>query len=215
MSDQGKWFKLWESALNDQDLENLDLDNWARWARMGLYMKKHGNDGRLVIKYPGRALQTVLRVGDFEAVLRIVKLLPGYYVEEIKNETVNVTVASVSFSITSQNWAKFQGDFSSDRVRKFRRRETANETPQEEKRREETRREEITPSAPNGAAGQLIKLFHVKLATALREKPAHFNGGALGRLFKAALATHTVARDRRPNRLLVPVYRPLYRLKWL
>lgn len=147
MADQGKWFKLWESALDDQQLENLDLENWARWARLGTYIKKHGKDGELVVLPPCRALQTLLRVGDFDAVISVINVLPGYVIEEIKSETVNVTIASVSFKIRSRNWSKYQGDYSTERTRRWRLRRTANVTRQEERRREVEEKRNPLPTA--------------------------------------------------------------------
>jgi hypothetical protein len=149
MADQGKWFKLWLTSVTDPDLEDLTLENWARWARLGVFIKGHGDEGQIEIKDPARALQHLLRVQCFSEVLHVVSSLPGYEIEEIKsetaNETVNETVAIVSYKIKCRNWSKYQGDLSTSRVKRHRLRETVNETAnvtvQEEKRirREEKR----------------------------------------------------------------------------
>lgn len=144
MSDQGKWFKLWESALDDQDLENLTIHEWFCWARFGTYIKKHGKDGKIRIRYPATALQNLLRLESFGAIQNMLKRFPNYTIEEGQNVTANVTNATVTLNIKCLNWSKYQGDFSGDRVRKHRQRVTANVTAQEEKRRdvEENRQEE-------------------------------------------------------------------------
>lgn len=149
MADQGKWFKLWESALDDQDLENLSVHEWFSWARFGTYLKKHGKDGKIRLRSPATAVINLLRLPSFSDVISMVKRFPNYMVEEIKNETANVTFESVTFNIRCLNWPKYQGDFSTERVRRHRSRETANVTAQEERRRdvEEKRRDE-TPKPP-------------------------------------------------------------------
>lgn len=162
MSDQGKWFKLWESVLDDPSLCDLSHEDWARWVRLGVFIKKHGEAGELLIKAPALMLQSILWVRSFEEVLGVVKRLPGYVIEdtimaplhvqlraneEMTSQTLptplHVTIASVTYKIKSKNWHKYQGDFSVLRVRKFRERKalhvTANVTAQEERRGEEKR----------------------------------------------------------------------------
>lgn len=138
MSDQGKWFKLWEAALDDADLENLDIHQWYCWARFGVYLKKHGNDGKITLRNPCTALVNLFRLHSFEEVIKMLKMFPNYLIKEDIIETVNVTNVVVSCFVVCKNWNKYQGDFSTDRVRKHRLRVTANVTPQEERRREET-----------------------------------------------------------------------------
>lgn len=146
MSDQGKWFKLWASALDDPDLENLSLENWARWARLGVYIKKHGMNGKLRIRKPANALLSLLRCATFSQLEETLRAFPNYLLEGSEN--------SVTFTVTCKNWSKYQRDFSGDRVKRFRAKsvtvpETPHVTRQEEKRSrrevEEIRRD-ITPS---------------------------------------------------------------------
>lgn len=155
MADQGKWFKLWESALDDQDLENLSIHEWFCWARFGTYLKKHGKEGKIRLRGPATAVTNLLRLPSFVDVINMLKSFPNYAVEESQNVTANVTDEIVTFSIKCLNWSKYQGDFSGDRVRKHRQHVTANVTVQEEKRRdvEEKRREE-TPKPPLPSALQ-------------------------------------------------------------
>lgn len=193
MADQGKWFKLWCSSLGDDGLENLELDDWARWVRLGTYMKLHGTDGQITVQEPARALLNLFRVAKFNDLKIIVDRFPNVQMRRADFTVSTETNTTVSWTIEFQNWFKYQGDFSSDRVKNFRLRKRARETAQEEKRRrrEETRQEE-SKSPALSAVSELIDIFHQKLTDALNEKPSNFNGGALGRMFKAALHTHPV-----------------------
>ncbi len=146
MADQGKWFKLWESALDDQELENLSVHEWFCWARLGTYLKKHGKEGILTIKSPAVALQNLLRLKSYDAIKSVILVLPGYSVEEITNETANVTNATVTLNIKCSNWSKYQGDFSTERTRRWRAKKTSHVTLQEERRRDvEENRRDVNP----------------------------------------------------------------------
>ena len=129
MSDQGRWFKLWVTADDDPALSCLSLEDFSRWCLFGVYLKKHGTDGSVVLHPPCPVLQQRFRVLDFAGVLGVISRFPNC---TVTGET-NVTV-------TWRNWLKFQGDFSGDRVTRFRQRVTAKKR-REEKRRDETRRE--------------------------------------------------------------------------
>jgi len=144
MADQGKWYKLWCSALDDQDLENLSLENWARWVRLGAYIKKHGKGGRLIFKSPATALQNIFRVTSFDGLINIIKVLPNYALNiqlEGGKEThlegkipsshlpSLVTNANVTYKIKCHNWYKYQGDMSVDRMRKHRAKNSSHVTP--------------------------------------------------------------------------------------
>lgn len=165
MADQGKWFKLWESSLDDHDLENLTIHEWFCWARLGVYIKKHGVGGKIRIRYPGTSLINLFRVSTFDDVINMIKAFPNYHFEEGNNVTANVTVESVTRNVICKNWNKYQGDFSGDRVRRHRIHVTANVTAQEEKRRdvEEKRREEkrTTPLSPPASFKQEHKEYEL------------------------------------------------------
>ena len=136
MADQGRWFKLWVSAAYDPDLSNLELADFARWCLFGVYLKSHGKNGSIDIKEPAFALQQLLRVQTFKDVILCIRKFPNCTVGEKQNETVtSVTNATVTW----RNWLKYQGDFSGDRVAKFR---SVKRTKKrgEEKRGEETKK---------------------------------------------------------------------------
>ena len=129
MADQGRWFKLWLTAEDDPDLGNLSLENFARWCKLGMYIKAHGTEGTLKVNAPAMPLQHKFRCNSFENVCEILKHFPNCAV------TTDVT----SVTVTWQNWKKYQGDNSSERVARFRSRVTVDVTPK--KRREEKRRD--------------------------------------------------------------------------
>lgn len=129
MSDQGRWFKLWCSVLDDNHLDALDIADFGRWTKLGAYMKEHGTAGTVTIQSPARTLCAMFQAPDFDALLECIKRLPNVTV-------TGVTIATVTF----RNWQKYQGDNSADRVRRFRERVTP------KKRREEKR----SPLPPNG-----------------------------------------------------------------
>lgn len=140
MADQGVWFKLWCSADDDPDLDNLDVADFGRFCKLGLRVKSHGTDGVLTLKAPARTLCTKLQVPDFAALVLALQRLPHLDLS-IENTTVTpVTIATVTF----RNWQRYQGDNSRERVRRFR----ARVTPK--KRREEMRGEENPPISPQG-----------------------------------------------------------------
>lgn len=138
MADNGRWFKLWCSAACDPDLANLDIADFGRWAKFGAYIKEHGTDGSVTLKEPSKIVTAMLQLPTLNDVILCL--------QKIKNVTVSpVTDTPVSFLIKYENWFKYQGDFSTNRVQKFRAKKRKNETPKkrgEEKRREEIRKEE-------------------------------------------------------------------------
>lgn len=149
MADQGKWFKLWESALDDFDLENLSIHEWYCWARFGVYMKKHGREGKIRLRAPGTQLVNLFRTTSFQDAIDIVKRFPNYTVGDANSTVTGVTLSPVTYEVECSNWWKYQGDFSGDRVRKWRAEKRHDVTIQEEKRsrREQKRKEQknITP----------------------------------------------------------------------
>jgi hypothetical protein len=153
MADQGKWFKLWCASLDDAHLENLELDDWARWARLGAYIKRHGSEGKITFSSPARALTNLFRVPDLDAAIMIIKRFPNVRVGERSEALHPVTLTTVTCEIEYTNWSKFQWDFSNDRVRKFRDKKRHAVTAQEEKRSRrrrdvEEKRREVSPLPP-------------------------------------------------------------------
>lgn len=156
-----------------------------------MHIKEHGKEGKLRIRYPANNLQHLFRVGTFEAVIKMIRTFPNYRVEERQNVTANVTIESVTYFATFENWHKYQGDYSGDRVRRHRSNVTANVTVQEEKRSrrevEENRKEVVTPSAPDSRVKLLSDAFYEGLKLKAGEKPVH-NFGESGKALKALLA---------------------------
>jgi len=131
MGDAGRWWKLWTTAPTDEKLADLSLEDFARWCLFGIYLKTHGTQGTIVLSPPCKTLCDWFRVRDFAGVLSVIAQFP------------NCTVTGVTtVTVTSRNWSKYQGDFSGDRVRKYRAHVTA-------KKRREERRIPPTPLTVN------------------------------------------------------------------
>lgn len=158
MADQGKWFKLWVTSIDDPELENLELDDWARWAKLGAYIKSHGKDGRIRFSHPYRKLLNMFRVHEIETAKQVLNRFPNVHVGERRNTVSTETNETVSLEIEYTNWLKYQGDFSSDRVRRFRDKKRHHETVQEEKRREKEEKRN-PPVVPQGTASKITEWF--------------------------------------------------------
>lgn len=138
MSDQGLWFKLWCSCLDDPDLSNLDITDFGRWAKLGAFVKRHGQAGEVVIRSPAKVCCALFQVPDFDALELGFMRLPNVLVRRETGTVAGETILIVSF----RNWRKYQGDLSTQRVKKFR---EMKRSRGEEKRREEMRGEESNP----------------------------------------------------------------------
>ena len=134
MADNGRWFKLWCCSISDPSLDNLSIENFGRWAKLGAYIKEHGTDGELILTEPSRKVVSMMQLSTFQDVILCVQNFPNVTVSPVTN-------TSVSYLIKYENWYKYQGDYSYNRVKKFRAKSEENETIK--KRREEKRREEI------------------------------------------------------------------------
>ncbi len=136
MADQGIWWKLWVSALDDPDLDNLPIADFGRYCKLGACIKRHGRAGSLAIAPPARTLCAMFQVPDYGHLLVTIKTLPHVTISTVSPETI----ATVTFD----NWSKYQGDLSTPRVRRLR---EMKRHRREERRREEKRRE-IPPTVP-------------------------------------------------------------------
>lgn len=144
MADRGVWFKLWGICLNDQGLQNLSLENWARWVRLGVYIKVHGKNGKVKFKSPFNAILDLFRC---TSITDVEGLLPSFPHIEILWSDVTDGVP-LQLEVKYKNWHKYQCDSSLLRVRKHRANVTQNVTRQEERRsrREEKRGEVALPA---------------------------------------------------------------------
>ncbi len=138
---------MWVSAITDPDLTNLSLEDFARWCILGAYLKAHGKNGNIRLISPAKALCSLFRVPTFSDVLRCISRFPNCEImkiggdEKIDFDTVsNETIVSVTWG----NWYKYQGDYSGERVRRYR--SKCNALRGEEKRGEEKRNKEPAKS---------------------------------------------------------------------
>lgn len=177
MADQGLWFKLWCAADDDPDLDNLDLADFGRFCKLGIRVKSQGNAGTLTIRPPARTLCAKFQVADFDALVMAFQRLPHVTVRRAEGDVSTETGLVVSF----HNWLRYQGDFSTPRVRQFRVRETAKRRG-EEIRGDETRRD-VSPVVPHGGPESSVLEF-LNQKTGKNFRPKAINLG----LIKARLA---------------------------
>jgi hypothetical protein len=152
MADNGRWFKLWCSCAFDQDLDNLAIDDFGRWCKLGAYIKEHGRSGKIKLKSPSKTICSALQVSTYDDLINKLKILPNITVQ---NTCENETLACVSHFIEFDNWRKYQENLSTDRVHKFRQNETHKKRGEEKRIRREKEEnkllmqsaEEISPSA--------------------------------------------------------------------
>jgi len=140
MADNGRWFKLWTTAPHDPHLANLSLEDFARWCLFGTYLKVHGKNGVISITDPANSLQQIFRLKSFNDVIMSIKLFPNCDVQITQNSSVTPVT---TVTVTWHNWLKYQGDFSGDRVAKFRSVKRTKKRREENKKR--IRKEDITP----------------------------------------------------------------------
>jgi hypothetical protein len=138
VADQGRWFKLWVSSRSDPSLSILPIAEFGRWCKLGVYTKEHGTDGVVSLERPQEPtvthpLQSDFQVPTFDAILVTIRRFPNITIAPVSPETNT----NVSFKIEWRNWGKYQGDFSTHRVRKYRAKKRKSETPK--KRGEEKR----------------------------------------------------------------------------
>lgn len=157
MADQGRWFKLWISSKDDPSLSILPVADYGRWCKLGVYTKEHGTDGTVSLSRPSdpaivHPIQSLFQVPNFDAAIDVIRSLPNIEISTVSP----VTFATVTFFVTWRNWFRYQGDFSTDRVKKFREKNDKMKRSKkrgEEKRREEKKKREDT-IAPSGLTGE-------------------------------------------------------------
>lgn len=195
MADNGRWFKLWCASINDPDLANLDIADFGRWAKFGAYLKEHGTEGSVSLTEPSKMICAMLQLPTLKDVVSCL--------QKVKNVTVSSeTNTNVSYFIKYENWHKYQGDFSTNRVKKFRAEKRKNETPKkrrEEKREEEIRKEEkriektiITPSG-NGDVKAFLSYASETFKDAFKETLL-IEYGKDGSIVKNLLKTYDIQK---------------------
>jgi hypothetical protein len=131
MADQGRWFKVWTSILDDPHFQELALEDIGRWVLLGAMTKFVGTDG--VLNFRG-----VRRVCE---VLRCPRTELQSVIERLPNVSLTVSIeegTSVNgeFTVTFKNWTKYQLDSTvAERVKALR-----------YKRRRDKKRKEKNPS---------------------------------------------------------------------
>lgn len=189
MADQGKWFKLWVGARRDSHLGALSKEDFANWCLLGMYLKEQGCEGLTSHSAPAPALKKAMEIDDYEQLISVLKKFPNCVVEEKQNPAVTgVTIINVTW----KNWQKYQGDFSGDRVRKFRANVTAKKR-REEKRRDKKRKEVFIPPTPfevsDYARSLDFDLDGEKFVSHYQARGWQFKNGSPMKDWKAAVVT--------------------------
>lgn len=122
MADKIPWCKFWHSCLSDPDLEELELHQWARWARLIIFVRGHGDNGKLHLEPPARALQNTLRVPSYSELIKVICMFKNVSLAVTRQDTLLDTKNEPlhAYFMTVKNWYKYQGDDSKERVRKWR-----------------------------------------------------------------------------------------------
>ncbi len=107
MSDQKKWFKVWNSILTDPSFLDLPVEQIGRWTLLGSLISLHGENGKITLSKD--SLYKLLRVQNDNGLV-----LPNVIFEEGKSDNAIITVIM-------KNWLKYQLDSTGyERLKKFR-----------------------------------------------------------------------------------------------
>ena len=146
MADLGIWFKLWVSALDDDSLDSLDIADFGRWAKFGTHVKAQGTGGVIALSPPCRTLCAKLQVADFDALIDAIARFPHVQMRRDTSSVSGETITHVSF----HNWQKYQGDFSTHRVRHWREMKRSKRRGEETRRDEKRKEDKEPPIVPQG-----------------------------------------------------------------
>ena len=128
MNDNRKWWKTWNSILQDPKFQNVRLEDIGFWTLLMSLVCEQGERGKLTIIPPASITVALLRCGNVENMKTMLKRLPNVTIDPLKSDNGD-------FIVTVSKWFTYQVDpTASDRVKRSR-----------YKRREEKRREEETP----------------------------------------------------------------------
>ena len=128
MGDQQKWFKLWQTALSDDQLMALPPERRWAWAALGCHTKIHGTDGRVEILHGNPVLAASMGVTP-ETLFGVISALPNVRVEE-------GNARHGMFTVTWKHWRKYQEDSTSgERARRYRARAASRNKRRRDKRR--------------------------------------------------------------------------------
>ena len=107
MSDQKKWFKVWNSILTDPSFLDLPVEQVGRWTLLGALISLHGENGKITLSKD--SLYKLLRVKNDNGLM-----LPNVVFEEGQGDNGTITVIM-------KNWLKYQLDSTGyKRLKKFR-----------------------------------------------------------------------------------------------
>jgi hypothetical protein len=133
MADQGRWFKLWGSALSDDALQALPIERRWAWAVLGVHTKVHGTRGRLTVSPTNVTLAAQMGI-PVDALREVIATFPNVSISEAtERRFMEGTNRHGAFTVTWANWTKYQED--STRAERAK-------ASRAKRRREEMRRDE-------------------------------------------------------------------------
>jgi hypothetical protein len=146
MADQGRWFKVWTSILDDPHFQELSLEDIGRWVLLGAMTKFVGTRGTLTGNGEARRLCQLLRCSRAE-LARVVDTLPHVTFSDAQNCACSGACTCAknrygTFTVTFQNWLKYQEDSTApQRMRALR-----------AKKRRDKKRSTIPPTPLSGGS---------------------------------------------------------------
>mgnify|MGYP001576053545 CR=1 FL=1 len=153
MADQQRWFKFWVTAPYDDDLMQLPPEwRWA-WVVLGAYTKAHGTHGQVTLSPSNAPLWAAMNLKP-DVALSVIKQLPHMHVDVRENR-------HGTFTVTWQNWVKYQEDSTQAKRQMSRRKKR-----REEIRKDETRTKTETTTKP-------AVLTDEQFVDSLRSNPAY------------------------------------------
>jgi hypothetical protein len=120
-------------------LQNLNLEDWARWVRLGVYTKLHGTRGTIVFKAPFTALYELFKCHSMSDITTILLSFPHLI---LRNDQ-----PALHIEIEFKNWHKYQVDSSAERVKRFRSKRNALEEKRSRREIEESNSVTFSPTS--------------------------------------------------------------------
>lgn len=159
MAELKQWVKLWTKALTDPSLDSLSIEDFGRWVKLLLYVRDHGDNGKLQITRPARAIVSLFQCETFECVISVISRFPN----------CNIT-DGVTCNVSFDNWSKYQVDSSTARVRKHRQNVTPKKRGEEKRGEKSVTQGSSLRSEPPAVSGN----GHPKQAVEVNWEPEDF-----------------------------------------
>ena len=84
MADNGRWYKLWTRALDNNRLDRLDIADFSDWTQFCAYLKARNADRTITLTASAGTLCALLQVEDFNALVELIGKFPNCVVNVVK-----------------------------------------------------------------------------------------------------------------------------------